>query len=68
MSTVVAGFGGAMMVALGMIVGGALTSRFHLKVHQMATVVVVCNGLFVCAIIMGLFVSCEQHDDLHILK
>ena len=61
----VIGFGGAMMAAFFVFTGGAVTAKFHLKLHQMAAMVVVGNSIFAITSAMGMFISCEQHDDLH---
>ena len=54
-----------MMAAFGVFTGGAVTAKFNLKLHQMAAMVVVGNSIFAITAAMGMFISCEQHDDLH---
>ncbi len=55
------------MAACGVLVGGAVTTRFRLRLHQMALLVGVCNALFAAAIAAAMLVSCDQRDALQSL-
>ena len=64
----IVGFGGALMAGLGMFLGGALTTKFHLKLHHMAALVVASNAIFAITLTSGILISCAQHDEFHITR
>ncbi len=62
------GFGGAMMAAIGLMTGGALTTRYNLKIHQMAFFILISNAIFCICLASLMLVSCPQNDELHISR